>query len=509
MYLRLIIAKGPDEGKAYKIPQGKPRVVGRDLGSDIVLNDVGASRSHCRIHFDGQTCTVEDMNSKNGVVVNGRRILRRTELHDGDVLKIGTSVLKAELRDASAAGEAAAEKPKAAGAKTAAAATPAEPKVAELKEVSPSEEAGEVIEVSEDWFVPEEPAAKGVEGAKPEAETPKDGEALDLDFGGEFELEDDPNVPKKPAPVERTMDALDDAPFEVEGESKGDDSVLVDEELSKTDPRVGKVIGGFRVESRLREDDLSTIYLATQISMQRKVELRVLAEEMTRDPKAVKRLVDLTRGAGRLTHSHIQQVYDAGEAQGTYYVAFERVDGRSIEDLLSTRGENNPLPVEMVLKIGSQVADALNYAHAMGATHGRIGLDNILVTKNGMVKLAELGFAKGLENFPPALRGVSQFSAPEQLSVPPKTEARSDIYALGVVLFTLLSGSLPFKAASEQELAQKIRAGKHESLQKLRPTLPPDLVKVVEKAMSPAGKDRYANGAELLKALTGAAAKAR
>jgi serine/threonine protein kinase len=171
------------------------------------------------------------------------------------------------------------------------------------------------------------------------------------------------------------------------------------------------------------------------------------------------------------------------------------------------RGESDLLPVEMVLKIATQIADALNYAHAMGATHGSIGLDNILVTGHGVAKLAELGFAKGLENLGQVHKGIGQFTAPEQIGPPPKTEARSDIYALGGVLFALLSGSLPFKAATEQELALKIRAGKRESLQKLRSSLPSNVIKIVDKAMAPAIKDRYANASEMQKALAAAAAK--
>lgn len=502
MRLRLIIVKGPDEGKVYKMSPGKPRVVGRDSISDLVLNDVSVSRSHCRIYFNEKGCAIEDMNSRNGVVLNGERILRRTDLHDGDVIKLGTSILKAELRGAPEAGA----EPATAGAASASQSEP-EPSAATAQPKSDEAQSAGAVEMGDEWFAKEESPAKGEPTVAASEKTPATGESFDIDFSGALVLEDEPGAAAKTPPAPTAPSELDVIPFEIEEEAKDDESVLVDGQLAKADPRIGHVIGGFRVDERLGEDDLSIIYLATQLSMRRPAELRVLVADATRDPKAVKRFVDATRAAGRLTHPHIQQVYDAGEADGAYYVALERVEGRSVQELAGLRGASNPLPVEMVLQIGSQVADALNYAQVQRIIHGSIGLDNILVTRHGMAKLAELGFAKGLENLGQGSKGVTPFTAPEQIGPSPQTGPRTDIYALGAVLFTLLCGKPPYTAPTEQELAQKILGGKHESLQKLRPSLPAEVYKIVEKAMSPPMKARYPNAAELQEALAAVVAK--
>jgi serine/threonine-protein kinase len=354
----------------------------------------------------------------------------------------------------------------------------------------PGEDAGSLMGAFDSWLG---------EGKEARREPPATEETLGIlspEKGDEQEGEVIPLEVEEPVEPQ-------EIPLELEPEpSPGfrSESEVVELEAVTEDPRIGTVIGGCRIEERIGRDALSVIYRATQLSVARPVELRVLAEPLARDAAAVQRFLAAACAGGRLTHPHILQVYDAGGANSLYYVALEAMDGLTVRQLLKQRGS---LPVETVLEIGIQIASALAHAHAQGICHGSIGLGNILVTRHGIAKLAELGFTQGLEDAGRrAGRGVSQFTAPEQLQFPHVTEPPADIYALGAVLFVLFSGRFPFRGRTEGELEQKIVSGRHESLQQLQPSLPAELCKVVERAMSPRPADRRPDAAALQQELT-------
>ena len=134
-----------------------------------------------------------------------------------------------------------------------------------------------------------------------------------------------------------------------------------------------------------------------------------------------------------------------------------------------------------------------------------MSLDNIIYTNHGISKLAELGFAKGLKeagiDADMDKKHITQFSAPEQLQVPPQIEQRTDVYAMGACLFMMLSGHLPFSARTDEELEDKILRGEHESLYALRPTLPHELFDIVDKALKADPAERYANAGEMHRAV--------
>jgi len=408
----LTVTKGPEEGRAFEVKPGQTSIMGRSSKADITLRDMGISRIHCQVTNDGTRCLLEDLNSKNGTLVNGERIATSTALQNGDVIRIGTSALRVRV----VTEDAGQEIPPVYEAGPAAAPAPP-PQKAAPGPVAPD---GDLVARGR----PGEEAAAGAPGAVPSADSSEDAAAL----MGAFDhwLDDSraakPEKSDQPTPASsgpsQDIAGEGDAPgasaepvrasrgiaevaapdiYPIAGEEEGALDI-VQAEPAQPDALLGRVIAGCRIEERVGRDALSTIYRATQVSMDRPVELRLLAEDMTRDQSAVERFVASAKACGRLTHPHILQVYDAGQAEGLYYVALERVDGQSIHDLLKRAGAGRPLPVETCLEVGVQIAGALAHAHAQGIVHGGINVDNILVTRHGIAKLAELGFAKGLED---------------------------------------------------------------------------------------------------------------
>ena len=521
MLVRLTATKGPEEGNSFEIEADQTRIIGRSSKADLTIRDMGISRIHCQLTNDGRRCLLEDLNSKNGSVVNGERIIQNVQLRDQDVVKVGTSVFRVSVEDAPPDSAAhipepgprmtdttrlesppipSSAIPKPPRPRAVAPATPPPDPPLRREEVESSADAGALMGAFDQWL---------------------EGDSGDGDARGDGK--EDSSQDRRISEILSGMNAGDDQetplPGEVaaavaQAEEEDHDTALTDGggsvdpgRDSGSDPRIGRVIAGCRIEERIGQDALSTIYRGTQISMERPVELRLLVDEMTRDEAAVQRFVSAAQACGRLTHPHILQVYDAGETNGLYYVALERIDGKSVHEYLVQAGPGRPLPVETTLEVGVQICGALSHAHAQGIYHGSLDLDNILVTRHGIAKLGELGFTKWLEDSgfhdeSAARPKPTQFSAPEQLQFPPQVEPRTDIYALGVVLFVMMSGHLPFNAPTEDVLERKILEGQHESLQSLRTTLPTELCSAINKAMAPDLDQRYRDAAEFQRELT-------
>ncbi len=467
MLLKLTVIKGQDDGKTFKVREDESKLLGRSSKSGIRIRDLGISRLHCQVANEGHRCIVSDMNSKNGTCLNGLKISGEVELHTSDSIEIGTTVLRVTVESGTT------EAPT--GEVIALAENAIEPR---LTEASPVAENADLP--SFEFRNDEAPPLPPLTAAAPDVDVPPE-DALMGSFdrfmpGEETEPADAENGGSDGIPVE-----LDDAP-------------LVE---ARPDEYVGRLIGGFRVEEHLGEDALSASYKALQLSMDRAVLLRILNEPMTREEASVQRFLDAACAGGRLVHPHILQVYDAGKADGTYYIALEYVDGKSVNVLLREEGAGNPLPMARVVEVGSQIAGALAYAHSQGVVHGRITPGVIYVTHHGIAKIAELGFARalvesGLEAEDAAARRVvlSQFLAPEQISESPVVDERSDVYCLGVVLYVMFSGRLPFPAKGSA-LREGIAEGRYVPLRQANPSLPPAVITVVEKAMSLDPATRY------------------
>ncbi len=280
-------------------------------------------------------------------------------------------------------------------------------------------------------------------------------------------------------------------------------------QLQGEDERLlGTVVGGCRIEGLLGRDEISSVYRATQISMERPVSLKILSPAMTGDPRSKDRFIGAARAGGKLNHPNIVRVYDAGEENGLSFVAMEFVAGKSVRRLLEERERNRPLPMAQAVEIAEQIGGALDYAHSVSVVHGHVTADTILVTPHGVAKLAELGFvsttAVGSTRLPanPARRADElQFTPPEYLAGPRSPTPQSDIYSLSAVLFLMVAGQMPFRAANEKELLEKIRKGAHEPVRKLRREAPASLARAIEVGMAAQAAQRFTRAADLLAAL--------
>ncbi|MDP6944911.1 MAG: serine/threonine-protein kinase, partial [Myxococcota bacterium] len=217
----------------------------------------------------------------------------------------------------------------------------------------------------------------------------------------------------------------------------------------------------YRIERRLGEGGMGVVYLATQINVNRPVALKLLRPALCQDLKAVGRFQQEARAVAGLQHPHIVALYDFGRTEsGVLYLVTEFIDGGSLRDLI---GEEAPLPADRVIDIGAQIADGLVEAHSRGVIHRDLKPDNILLPTVGrqanFAKILDFGIAKVSSNRASEMTltgtgmavGTPQYIAPEQASAQ-EVSHQTDFYALGVMLYEMLTGKLPLEAESPTEL---------------------------------------------------------
>ncbi len=207
-------------------------------------------------------------------------------------------------------------------------------------------------------------------------------------------------------------------------------------------------LGSYELIRRLGEGGMARVYLARDVRLGREVALKVLEPQLAERPGFRERFLREARVAASLDHPHIVPLYDFGESDSLLYLVMPYVSGGSLQDIL----KRAPLPVGEVVAYGSQIADALDYAHQRKVVHRDVKPANMLVHSDGRLMLSDFGLAKVLDKSRPNVSrgrpdaGTPEYMAPEQIEG--QTDERSDIYALGVVLYLLLTGHLPFTGPS-------------------------------------------------------------
>lgn len=266
--------------------------------------------------------------------------------------------------------------------------------------------------------------------------------------------------------------------------------------------------GRYELGERLGSGGMSTVVLAFDRRLERNVAVKLLAEHLADDQQFVSRFRREALAAARLVHPNIVQVYDFGldEASGRQYIVMEHVEGQSCAEILCERGT---LPVAEALGIVAQACRGLDYAHRGGVVHRDVKPGNLLRSTDGIVKLADFGIAKALSEESSitqvgAVLGTAAYLAPEQAAGVEATQ-RSDIYALGVVTYQLLSGRLPYEAQTLTELALKQQREAPALLDHLAPEVTPELAAAVDRALALEPADRYATAEELREALVAGA----
>ncbi len=264
---------------------------------------------------------------------------------------------------------------------------------------------------------------------------------------------------------------------------------------------VGTTIQHYRIERRLGAGGMGEVYVAEDVRLGRRVALKFLPASLKADPESRARLLNEARAASALRSPNIAVTYDIGEDGGSDFIVMEYVEG----ELLSARLANGPLPVRDAIEIGMQVADALDEAHSRGIVHRDIKSANLMRTERGLVKVLDFGLAKFIR---PAARvdattvtpspmtmagmvvGTVSYMAPEQALGHP-VDHRADLFSLGIVLFEMLVGRVPFVGASFTEVIDRILHEIPPSPSRLNPQVPPALDAVVGRALEKTPAMRY------------------
>ena len=242
----------------------------------------------------------------------------------------------------------------------------------------------------------------------------------------------------------------------------------------------------YRIEGRLGVGGMSTVYLAFDERLERNVAIKLLAEHLADDATFVSRFRREALSAARLVHPNIVQVFDFGfdERQHQHFIVMEHVAGQSCAELLRDHGH---LDVPHAVDYLSQSCKGLEYAHRNGVIHRDVKPGNLLVSDTGVVKLADFGIARATDQSSitqvGSVLGTAAYLAPEQARGE-EAGPRSDIYSLGVVAYQLLSGRLPYEAASLSELTLKQQREAPERLDVLDPEVPRELAQAVAMALS-------------------------
>ncbi len=263
------------------------------------------------------------------------------------------------------------------------------------------------------------------------------------------------------------------------------------------------LIGDYLVERRLGQGGMGAVFKARQMNLDRDVALKVLARHLVDDEKFVHRFKREARVMARLDHPNIIRCYDVGEEYGLHYLAMEFVDGWSLQTLL----EKHDTPsAGDALFVTAQVAEALRHAHDLNMVHRDVKPDNVLVTKRGVIKLADLGLAKPLDDDLSMTAsgvgaGTPSFMAPEQMRSAKEVDGRADIYALGAMLYLMLTGQQAFAGDTLVKLLEAKEKGKFKSARKLNPKVPDKLDLMIEKMLAKSLTVRYQPCAEVIKDL--------
>jgi two-component system LytT family response regulator len=266
----------------------------------------------------------------------------------------------------------------------------------------------------------------------------------------------------------------------------------------------GTHIAHYRVVSRLGQGGMGIVYLADDTRLDRRVALKVLPPDVAADPERMHRFVQEAKLASALTHPNVAYIHEIGQDGDLWFLAMEYVEGEP----LSVRIQEGPLKVADILRIGIQVADALDTAHSKGIIHRDIKPANLMLTPRSHVKVLDFGLAK-LEN-PPRnnqetqlltsaglVLGTVEYMSPEQ-ALGRDVDHRADIFSLGVVLYEMATGRLPFAGSNAPETMARILQTQPDAMARFNYEIPEELERVVRKCLEKERERRYQSARDLL-----------
>jgi serine/threonine protein kinase/Flp pilus assembly protein TadD len=274
----------------------------------------------------------------------------------------------------------------------------------------------------------------------------------------------------------------------------------------------GTRLGRYEIRSKIGEGGMGEVYLAQDTKLDRKVALKILPAEVAAHPDRMKRFVQEAKAASALNHPNIITIHEIDETDSINFITTEFIDGETLRD----RMRNAPMKLAEVLDVAAQVASALSAAHAAGIVHRDIKPENIMLQRDGIVKVLDFGLAKLTERLPPesvdmeaptraaintnpgVVMGTALYMSPEQARGL-QVDARTDIFSLGVVIYEMIAGCLPFEGSNTNEIVAAILGDKEPPrLARYSTEVPAELERIVSKALRKDRDERYQTIKDLL-----------
>src|SRR5881275_2760855 len=256
--------------------------------------------------------------------------------------------------------------------------------------------------------------------------------------------------------------------------------------------------GRYRLEARIGAGGMSTVYRAADETLQRQVAIKLMHREITTDSDQLERFRREARAVAQLSHPHIVGVIDYGEDDGRPYIVFEYVEGETLKERIRRNGQ---LPITEAVAYAIEIARALGTAHARHIVHRDVKPQNVLIDEEGRAKVTDFGIARTLDEegltADGRVLGTTDYVSPEQALGQPVT-GQSDLYSLGIVLYEMLAGEVPFTGDSQVAVAMKHVREELPDIQRVRPEVSAALAKVIDTATTKRIGERYGDDAELI-----------
>ncbi|HEV8098601.1 MAG TPA: Stk1 family PASTA domain-containing Ser/Thr kinase [Gaiellaceae bacterium] len=267
--------------------------------------------------------------------------------------------------------------------------------------------------------------------------------------------------------------------------------------MAVSDTLIGSVFDGrYRIERKLGAGGMADVYLAEDQELGRRVAIKILNDRHAADDSFIERFRREAKNAASLSHPNIVSIYDRGEAEGTYYIAMEYLEGRSLKELIVGRG---PAPIKTAIDYTRQILAAVGFAHKHGIVHRDIKPHNVLVGHELRLKVTDFGIARsGASQMTEvgSIIGTAQYLSPEQARGA-QVDQTSDLYSVGVVLYEMLTGQVPFTGDTPLEIAMKHLSEIPRPPSELRPEVPHDLDSIVLRALAKDPSERYQSAEEM------------
>ena len=260
----------------------------------------------------------------------------------------------------------------------------------------------------------------------------------------------------------------------------------------------GKMISGrYEILKSIGEGGMANVYVGYDTILNRKVAIKILRGDLANDEKFVRRFQREALSASSLSHPNIVEMYDVGEDDGIYYIIMEYIEGKTLKQLIKKRGS---ITLSEAIDIMLQLTDGIAQAHDSYIIHRDLKPQNVMIKEDGTVKITDFGIAVALNSTQltqtNSVMGSVHYIPPEQASGKGST-IRSDIYAMGILFYELLTGSLPFRGDNAVEIALKQMHDPIPSVRKKNPSIPQSVENIILKATAKNPKNRYADAKEM------------